>query len=121
MTKKSIPLLLNETMWVLSQTVLVFIFSQTSEISTVVLPISSTIFNLIFVICLGIGNGISILLGNTVGKGEFEEAQKEVAKYKIPMKAQKNSAGQTENVPDFEAVPEAQREAAKKTTCFLRT
>ena len=77
MTKKSIPLLLNETMWVLSQTVLVFIFSQTSEISTVVLPIFSTIFNLIFVICLGIGNGISILLGNTVGKGEFEEAQKE--------------------------------------------
>jgi hypothetical protein len=45
---------------------------------------------------------------------EVEEATKEVAKYKIPMKAQKNSAGQTENVPDFEAVPEAQREAAKK-------
>jgi hypothetical protein len=45
---------------------------------------------------------------------EVEEATQEVAKYKIPMKAQKNSAGQTENVPDFEAVPEAQREAAKK-------
>lgn len=45
---------------------------------------------------------------------EVEEAQKEVAKYNIPMKAQKNSAGQTENVPDFEAVPESQREAAKK-------
>ena len=77
MIKKSIPLLLNETMWVLSQTVLVYVFSQTSEISTVVLPISSTIFNLIFVVCLGIGNGISILVGNTVGKNEFEEAQKE--------------------------------------------
>lgn len=45
---------------------------------------------------------------------EVEEARKEVAKYNIPMKAQKNSAGETENVPDFEAVPEAQREAAKK-------
>ena len=45
---------------------------------------------------------------------EVEEASKEVAKYNIPMKAQKNSAGETENVPDFEAVPEAQREAAKK-------
>lgn len=41
---------------------------------------------------------------------EVEEAQKEVAKYKIPMK--RNSAG--ENEPDFEAVPEDQREAAKK-------
>lgn len=45
---------------------------------------------------------------------EVEDAQKEVAKYNIPLKAQKNSAGETENVPDFDAVPEAQREAAKK-------
>ena len=40
---------------------------------------------------------------------EVEDAQKEVAKYKIPMK--RNSAGESE--PDFEAVPENQREAAK--------
>ena len=40
---------------------------------------------------------------------EVEEARKEVAKYNIPMK--RNSAG--ENEPDFEAVPENQREAAK--------
>jgi Na+/phosphate symporter len=45
---------------------------------------------------------------------EVAEATQEVAKYNIPMKAQQNSAGETENVPDFEAVPEAQREAAKK-------
>lgn len=45
---------------------------------------------------------------------EVEDARKEVAKYNIPLKAQKNSAGETENVPDFEVVPEAQREAAKK-------
>lgn len=38
-----------------------------------------------------------------------EDAQKEVAKYKIPMK--RNSAGESE--PDFDAVPENQREAAK--------
>lgn len=40
---------------------------------------------------------------------EVEDAQKEVAKYRIPMK--RNSAGESE--PDFEAVPENQREAAK--------
>jgi hypothetical protein len=45
---------------------------------------------------------------------EVEDARKEVARYNIPLKAQKNSAGETENVPDFEVVPEAQREAAKK-------
>ena len=45
---------------------------------------------------------------------EVEDARKEVAKYNIPMKAQMNSAGETESVPDFEVVPEAQREAAKK-------
>lgn len=45
---------------------------------------------------------------------EVEEARKEVAKYNIPVKAQTNSAGETESIPDFEAVPEAQREAAKE-------
>lgn len=45
---------------------------------------------------------------------EVEEATKEIAKYNLPMRAQKNSAGQTENIPDFDAVPEAQRDAAKK-------
>jgi hypothetical protein len=45
---------------------------------------------------------------------EVEEATAEVAKYKIPMKVQVTSADTTENVPDFEAVPEDQREAAKK-------
>lgn len=45
---------------------------------------------------------------------EVEEAGKEVAKYNIPMKAQKTSAGTTENVPDFDVVPEDKRDDAKK-------
>lgn len=77
MVKKSIPLLINETLWALGQTVLVYIFSQSSDISTVVLPIATTIYNLIFVVCLGVGNAITILVANTVGTGEFEKAQKE--------------------------------------------
>ena len=44
---------------------------------------------------------------------EVEEATKEVAKYKIPMKAQKNSAGETINNPDFDSVPKDRRNAAK--------
>lgn len=77
MIKKSVPLLINETLWALGQTVLVYVFSQSSEISTVVLPISTTIFNLIFVVCLGVGNAITILVANTVGTGDFTKAQKE--------------------------------------------
>ena len=75
--RKSIPLLVNETLWALGQTVLVYVFSQSDEIATVVFPISNTIFNLIFVVCLGIGNAITILVGNTVGTNDFEKAQKE--------------------------------------------
>ena len=45
---------------------------------------------------------------------EVEEATKEVAKYNIDTQTQQNSAGQTEKVPVFDAVPENQREAAKK-------
>ena len=41
---------------------------------------------------------------------EVEDAGKEVAKYNIPMK--RNSAGESE--PDFDVVPEEQRDAAKK-------
>jgi hypothetical protein len=37
---------------------------------------------------------------------EVEDARKEVAKYNIPMKAQMNSSGETESIPDFEVVPE---------------
>ena len=77
MVKKSIPLLINETLWALGQTVLVYVFSQSAEISTVVLPIATTIFNLIFVVCLGIGNAITILVANTVGTGNFEKSQNE--------------------------------------------
>ena len=77
MIKKSIPLLINETFWALGQTVLVYIFSQSHELATVVLPISNTIFNLLFVVCLGIGNAVTILVGNRVGKNEFDVAQKE--------------------------------------------
>ena len=77
MIKKSIPLLINETLWALGQTVLVYVFSQSAEISTVVLPIATTIFNLIFVVCLGVGNAITILVANTVGTGNFEKSQTE--------------------------------------------
>lgn len=45
---------------------------------------------------------------------EVADATTEVAKYKIPMKSQMTSAGTTDSVPDFEAVPESEREAAKK-------
>ena len=45
---------------------------------------------------------------------EVEDATKEVAKYNIPMKAKKTSANTTTNGPDFDAIPENQRESAKK-------
>ena len=77
MSIKSLPLFLNETLWSLSQTVLVFFFTKCDSIATVVLPIVQTIFNLLFVVLLGLGNGISIVVGNTIGEGSFDEAQKQ--------------------------------------------
>lgn len=77
MIRKSIPLFINETMWVLGQTMLTYVFSKSSDISTVALPIANTIFNLLFVVCLGLGNSISILIGNTVGENNKIKAQNE--------------------------------------------
>lgn len=77
MIKKSIPLCLNETLWSLGQTMLVFYFTLCDPIATTVLPIVQTIFNLLFVVLLGLGNGVSIVVGNTIGNNEIEKAQKE--------------------------------------------
>lgn len=72
---KSIPLLANELLWSLGQTGLVYVFTQKSEMATTVLPIVTTIFNLIFVVCLGMGNGISIVIGNIIGSNDSKDAQ----------------------------------------------
>ena len=45
---------------------------------------------------------------------DVEDAQREVGKYKIRMKSQKNSDGSVVNVPDFAEVPENELDAAKK-------
>ena len=74
---KSIPLFLNETLWSLTQIILVFFFTKCDSIATSVLPIVQTIFNLLFVVLLGLGNGISIVVGNTIGESKYEGAQKQ--------------------------------------------
>lgn len=74
---KSIPLFLNETLWSLTQIILVFFFTKCDSIATSVLPIVQTIFNLLFVVLLGLGNGVSIVVGNTIGESKYEEAQKQ--------------------------------------------
>ncbi len=56
---------------------LVYFFSQVASIATVVLPISTTIYNLAFVVCIGIGNAISIIIGETVGASEYDLGQKQ--------------------------------------------
>lgn len=76
-TLKSIPLFFNETLWSFSQTILVFFFTKCDSIATTVLPIVQTIFNLLFVVSLGLSNGISIIVGNTVGSNDFKKAQKQ--------------------------------------------
>ena len=74
---KKIHLFFNEILWSLSQTVLVFFFTQNDQIATTVLPIVTTISNLLFVVLLGLGNGYSIVVGNTIGENKIERAQKE--------------------------------------------
>ena len=77
MTLISLPLFFNETLWGLSQIVLVYFFTQADPIATSVLPIVQTIYNLLFVVLLGLGTGITIVVGNKVGEGDFFSAQKQ--------------------------------------------
>lgn len=77
--KRSIPLIANETMWALGQSMLIFIFKENDSVATVALPIATTIYNLLFVVCLGIGQGITIMIGNLLGEGKENEAQKKAS------------------------------------------
>lgn len=74
---RSIPLIINEILWALSQTVFVFCFTKCDSLATVALPIATTLYNLVFVVCLGIGQSITILIGNTIGEKQNNKAQKE--------------------------------------------
>jgi len=72
---KSLPLMMNETLWSLGMTFLNQCFSFRSLDAVAALNIESTIWNLLGVAFLAMGEAVGIIVGQKLGKGELEEAQ----------------------------------------------
>ena len=71
----AIPLLLNEFFWSMGQTMFMQSYSTRGDISLAAMTITGAISQLVFVTFGGIGTGIAVLVGNTLGKNRLEEAK----------------------------------------------
>lgn len=74
--KTSLPVLFNEIFWSVGMTLykIAFAFLGTEALAT--FNIVDSIDNFFFIAMLGIGNGATILLGNVLGAGEKEKAER---------------------------------------------
>ncbi|MBQ2259175.1 MAG: MATE family efflux transporter, partial [Spirochaetales bacterium] len=74
--KTSFPVLLNEVFWSLGMTLYKVAFARLGTEALATVNITESIANFFFIAMLGIGNASTILLGNTLGRGEREKAMR---------------------------------------------
>lgn len=73
--KMFVPVLCNEIFWVLSSTVLLFVYDKLPDSETVLasVNIAQSLDKIVSVIMIGVGNASGIVLGNVIGRGDREE------------------------------------------------
>lgn len=71
----ALPLMLNEALWSMGQTMFLQSYSLRGDNALAAMNIASAISQLVFVTFGGIGTGVAVLVGNTLGKNELEEAK----------------------------------------------
>ena len=77
---KSMPLLLNETLWAAAQATLVQNYSLRGLSAVAALNISSTITNVFNISFIAMGSAIAIILGQLLGANEIDQAKAESSK-----------------------------------------
>lgn len=75
---KSLPLFLNEICWATGQIMLIFAYSKVSETAAPALSISQTLFDVFYLANIALGNGIAVIMGNTLGANNLKEAKKQI-------------------------------------------
>lgn len=74
--RRGMPLLINEFLWSAGQAVLTQSYSTRGLAVVAALNISATFSNLFNVVWAALGNSASIIVGQQLGAGDFEKAQK---------------------------------------------
>ncbi len=77
---KSIPLMANETLWALGQTVMSQSYSYRSLDAVAALNIEMTLWNFLGVSFLAVGEAISIIAGQILGSGDIRKARDHATK-----------------------------------------
>ncbi|MBR5765840.1 MAG: MATE family efflux transporter [Lachnospiraceae bacterium] len=77
---KSLPLMCNETLWASGMAVMNQCYSLKSLNAVAALNIESTLFNLLGVAFLAMGEGVGIIIGHTLGSGEIDKAKEDSVK-----------------------------------------
>lgn len=75
---KSFPLLINEILWSTGQTILIYAYSKSGDLASASLSISQALIDVFFIAAVALGNGIAIIMGNTLGNNEIDEAKRQV-------------------------------------------
>ena len=74
-TLKALPLMANETLWSLGMTVINQSYSYRSLDAVAAMNIQSTIWNLMGVSFLAMGEAVGIMMGHILGSGKLEDAK----------------------------------------------
>jgi putative MATE family efflux protein len=69
------PVVLNETLWALGISVQNIIFARNHTDAIAAFNITNTVSQLTWVIFIGLGNGIAVLIGKKIGEGEEQTAR----------------------------------------------
>lgn len=80
MIKKGTPMLLNEALWSIGVTVMVQSYSERGLTVVASYNITSTVVNLFSIVFLALGNVVAIMVGHSLGCGDFEKAKDEAPK-----------------------------------------
>jgi putative MATE family efflux protein len=73
--KFALPVILNETFWSLGVTAQNLIFARTHTDAIAAFNITNTVSQLTWVIFIGLGNGVAVLIGKKIGEGKEQEAR----------------------------------------------
>lgn len=81
--KKATPVIFNEMMWGLCMVIFNIIYSNIGYEEYAAVTISRTIENVVFIFFIGLGNACSVMVGKSIGCGDFKRAKMDATRFTV--------------------------------------